>query len=39
VPDIVGRPWAQTWERYHEQGMTRPESGEDLFDFGEAAPR
>jgi hypothetical protein len=24
VPDIFGRPWAQIWERYHEQGMDRP---------------
>lgn len=24
VPDIFGRPWAQIWERYHEQGMERP---------------
>jgi hypothetical protein len=24
VPDIFGRPWAQIWERYHEEGMARP---------------
>jgi hypothetical protein len=30
VPDIYGRPWAQIWERYHEQGMERPEE-EGLF--------
>jgi hypothetical protein len=24
VPDIFGRPWAQIWERYHEDGMERP---------------
>jgi hypothetical protein len=24
VPDMYGRPWAQIWERYHEQGMERP---------------
>ena len=24
VPDIYGRPWAQIWERYHEEGMERP---------------
>ena len=24
LPDIYGRPWAQIWERYHEQGMERP---------------
>jgi len=21
VPDFYGRPWAQAWEKYHEQGM------------------
>jgi len=31
-PDIYGRPWAQIWEEYHEEGMTRPEE-EDVFDF------
>jgi hypothetical protein len=25
VPDIYGRPWAQIWERYHEEGMERPQ--------------
>lgn len=25
VPDIYGRPWARIWERYHEEGMERPE--------------
>jgi hypothetical protein len=24
LPDIYGRPWAQIWERHHEQGMERP---------------
>jgi hypothetical protein len=24
LPDIFGRPWAEIWERYHEQGMERP---------------
>ncbi len=24
VPDFYGRPWAQTWEKYHENGMERP---------------
>jgi hypothetical protein len=24
VPDIYARPWAEIWERYHEQGMERP---------------
>ena len=30
--DILGRPWAQIWERYHEDGMERPE-GADIFSF------
>jgi hypothetical protein len=25
VPDIYGRPWANIWQQYHEQGMERPE--------------
>jgi hypothetical protein len=32
VPDIYSRPWAQVWERYHEEGMSRPEA-EDIFSF------
>ncbi|MGD8324030.1 MAG: hypothetical protein PVF50_06660 [Gammaproteobacteria bacterium] len=32
LPDIYGRPWAQIWERYHEEGMQRPEE-EDIFGF------
>jgi hypothetical protein len=32
VPDTYGRPWAQIWERYYEQGMQRPVEP-DLFDF------
>jgi hypothetical protein len=32
VPDMYGRPWAQLWEKYREEGMERPES-EDLFNF------
>ena len=32
VPDMYGRPWAQIWEQYHEQGMQRPEE-EDIFSF------
>lgn len=32
LPDTYGRPWAQIWEKYHEQGMERPEE-EDLFSF------
>ena len=32
VPDMYGRPWAQIWEKYWEQGMKRPDEA-DLFDF------
>jgi hypothetical protein len=32
VRDMYGRPWAQIWEEFHEEGMSRPES-EDIFDF------
>lgn len=31
--DWYGRPWAQIWEEYHEEGMTPPEAGEGLFGF------
>jgi hypothetical protein len=31
VPDIFGRPWAQIWERYHEEGMERPREERGLF--------
>ncbi|HEX5047566.1 MAG TPA: hypothetical protein VFX89_10625 [Gammaproteobacteria bacterium] len=31
-PDMYGRPWAQIWEKYHEQGMERP-AADDLFSF------
>ena len=33
VPDMYGRPWAQIWEKYWEQGMERPSADEDLFKF------
>jgi hypothetical protein len=33
VPDIFGRPWAQIWERYHEESMDRPEENDVLFGF------
>jgi hypothetical protein len=33
MPDMYGRPWAQMWEKYFEQGMTKPEVDEDLFNF------
>src|SRR5690606_23566194 len=32
VPDMYGRPWAAIWEKYHEQGMQRPDD-EDIFSF------
>jgi hypothetical protein len=32
MPDMYGRPWAQIWEKYREQGMQRPEQA-DLFSF------
>jgi hypothetical protein len=33
VPDMYGRPWAQIWEKYWEEGMRRPAEGEDIFSF------
>ena len=30
VPDMYGRPWAQIWEKYWEQGMEKPDN-EDIF--------
>jgi hypothetical protein len=38
VPDMYGRPWAQTWEKYWEPGMKKPDQA-DLFDFSEEARR
>lgn len=32
VPDMFGRPWADVWEKYHEEGMERP-AEDDLFGF------
>ncbi|HTX24747.1 MAG TPA: hypothetical protein VMD03_08825 [Steroidobacteraceae bacterium] len=32
VPDMYGRPWAQLWEKYFEQGMQKPK-GPDIFSF------
>jgi hypothetical protein len=32
MPDWYGRPWAAIWERYFEEGMSKPEA-EDLFSF------
>jgi len=36
VPDMLGRPWAQIWEKYWEQGMERPAEEEDIFNFEQA---
>lgn len=33
VPDMYRRPWARIWERYHEDGMTRPAENTGLFGF------
>ncbi len=33
VPDMYGRPWAQIWEKYWEDGMQRPAADEDIFSF------
>jgi hypothetical protein len=32
VPDMYGRPWAEIWQRYWEEGMERPDDG-DIFEF------
>jgi hypothetical protein len=32
IPDMFGRPWAQLWEKYFEQGMERPKE-QDIFEF------
>jgi hypothetical protein len=31
APDIFGRPWAEIWERYHEEGMERPQAATSRF--------
>ena len=33
MPDMYGRPWAAIWERYFEEGMSKPDTTEDLFNF------
>jgi hypothetical protein len=33
IPDWYDRPWARIWEEYFEEGMKRPQPGEDIFDF------
>jgi hypothetical protein len=32
VPDMYGRPWAQIWQKYFEEGMQKAEE-EDIFSF------
>lgn len=32
VPDVYGRPWAQIWDKYWEQDMTKPQA-DDVFTF------
>jgi hypothetical protein len=32
IPDMYGRPWAQMWEKYDEEGMEKPVN-EDIFKF------
>jgi hypothetical protein len=32
VPDMLGRPWADIWEKYWEKGMERPKE-KDIFSF------
>ena len=33
IPDMYGRPWDAIWQKYFEQGMTRPDPQENLFNF------
>jgi len=33
VPDMYGRPWAEIWEKYHEEGMEKPKNDVDIFSF------
>jgi hypothetical protein len=33
IPDWFDRPWARIWEEHFEDGMERPEAGEDIFEF------
>jgi hypothetical protein len=33
MPDMYGRPWDAIWQKYFEQGMSRPDPVEDLFSF------
>lgn len=34
VPDMTGRPWADVWDEYFEQGMSTPEEKDSLDDLG-----
>lgn len=33
VPDMYGRPWDSIWRKYFEQGMSRPDDSEAMFNF------
>ena len=34
LPDMYGRPWDAIWQKYFEQGMTKPKANtDDLFNF------
>ena len=33
---MYGRPWAKIWDQYFEQGMSKPDETEDLFNFENA---
>ena len=33
IPDWYDRPWARIWEEHFEEGMQRPESAQDIFEF------
>lgn len=35
IPDMYDRPWSHLWETYFEEGMSRPENGDDeaIFNF------
>ena len=33
MPDMYNRPWNAIWRRYFEQGMSKKDSGDDIFKF------
>ena len=33
MPDMYDRPWNAIWRRYFEKGMSKKDSGEDIFKF------